>query len=231
MLEKFQSRLGYSFKDRYLLVLALTHRSKGHRNNERLEYLGDSILGFIIAGKLYHQFPKLGEGDLTKMRSRLVRGKTLTALARKLDIGAVMLLGAGELKSGGADRDSILADAFEALIGAIYLDSNLDVTSGCVLKLYENLLDSISPESLKDNKTQLQEMLQKANTDLPIYDVIEQLGSQHNPVFKVSCVVPGTELAFIADGSSRRIAEQAAAELAIDGLELLAKSNRQTNRK
>ncbi|NKB62837.1 MAG: ribonuclease III [Gammaproteobacteria bacterium] len=232
ILTAFQKKLGYSFSDRDILILALTHRSRGHRNNERLEYLGDSILGFIVADELYRRFPRLGEGDLTKMRSRLVRGKTLVDLARGLNLGEVILLGAGELKSGGSDRGSILADGFEAIIGGIYLDSNLDMTRVCVLKLYDELLDGISPESLKDNKTRLQEMLQKTNEELPVYEVIEQSGAQHNPIFRVSCTIftsGSMEGAtggstFVAQGSNRRLAEQAAAGLALR--ELISKSKK-----
>jgi len=217
-LERFQQAIGYTFGDQSLLVLALTHRSRGHRNNERLEYLGDSILGFVISEALYMRFPKLSEGDLTKMRSRLVRGRTLAARARNLNIREVVLLGGGELKSGGSDRDSILADTLEAVFGAAYLDGGFDVAKNLILTVFSELLDTIGPESLKDAKTLLQEMLQKNNLPLPVYEVIKQSGEPHKLVFTVTCTIRDLNRSFTAAGRSRKLAEQAAAGKAIESL-------------
>lgn len=218
-LDKFQRRISYFFEDRSLLVLALTHRSFGHKNNERLEYLGDSILGFVIAEALYRRFSTLSEGDLTKMRSRLVRGQTLSSIARELEFGEMILLGSGELKSGGADRDSILADAFEAVIGGIYLDGGMESARAYVLARFQTLLDTISPKQLKDSKTRLQEMLQKRGLPLPTYAVLGQTGEQHNLIFTVSCTITEPAGSFEATGSSRRLAEQKAAQLALSALD------------
>ena len=217
-LESVESRIGYQFTDRALLKRALTHRSRGGRNNERLEFLGDSILGFIVAEALYHRFPRYAEGELTRMRSRLVRRETLAGLAREIDLSAALLLGSGELKSGGHNRESILADAFEAVVGAIYLDSGLQAARETVLAMYRPLLETISPEDTKDAKTRLQESMQRHDLPLPVYTVIEQSGKAHALVFTVSCQVDMLAEPVVAKGTSRRAAEQRSAQMALDKL-------------
>lgn len=215
---RFETRIDYIFNDQDLLRRALTHRSFQKQNNERLEFLGDSILGFIIAESLYHQFPRAPEGDLTKMRARLVRQSTLADLARKLGINDFLILGEGELKSGGGERDSILSDALEAVFGAVYLDGGFRNAKTIVLKLFADKLIEINTEDLKDNKTRLQEMLQKKEKPLPVYDVLNQAGEAHDLTFEVKCEIEHPDSPFLAQGRSRRTAEQNAAELAIKAL-------------
>ncbi|MEJ2178187.1 MAG: ribonuclease III [Gammaproteobacteria bacterium] len=215
---RVETRIDYIFNDQELLRRALTHRSFQKQNNERLEFLGDSILGFIVAESLYHQFPRAPEGDLTKMRARLVRQSTLADLARKLGISDFLILGEGELKSGGSERDSILSDALEAVFGAVYLDGGYRNARTIVLKLFADKLIEINTEDLKDNKTRLQEMLQKKEKPLPVYDVLNQTGEAHDLTFEVKCEIEHPDSPFLAQGRSRRIAEQNAAELAIKAL-------------
>lgn len=215
---RFETRIDYIFNDQDLLRRALTHRSFQKQNNERLEFLGDSILGFIIAESLYHQFPRAPEGDLTKMRARLVRQSTLADLARKLGINDFLILGEGELKSGGGERDSILSDALEAVFGAVYLDGGFRNAKTIVLKLFADKLIEINTEDLKDNKTRLQEILQKKEKPLPVYDVLNQAGEAHDLTFEVKCEIEHPDSPFLAQGRSRRTAEQNAAELAIKAL-------------
>ena len=207
----FQSRLGYQFQNQALLTQALTHRSLGPDNNQRLEYLGDSILGFVIAEALFVRFPEVMEGDLTIMRSHLVRRETLAAQARELAMQQCLLLGGNALKSGGSDRDAILADTFEAVIGAIYLDSDLPTVQTILLKLFDRQLAQISPLNPKDYKTRLQEYLQKQGLPLPVYEVVEQSGKPHAPTFTVACSVSGLAAPVTAAGISRRSAEQGSA--------------------
>lgn len=218
-LQALSRRLGHAFQDRALLALALTHRSKSGINNERLEFLGDSVLSFIVADALYERFPQLSEGDLTRVRATLVRQETLSRLARELDIGNCLQLGGGELKSGGFDRDSILADAFEAILGAIYRDGGLPAVSAVVLRLYEPVFRQIDPRNiLKDPKTRLQEYLQKRGFAPPVYEVLDISGEAHQQHFVVQCRVAGLETAVRGEGGSRRHAEQAAAALACQQL-------------
>jgi len=210
-------QLGYEFSDPALLARALTHRSRSSQNYERLEFLGDSILSFVIADVLYDRFPQLSEGELTRLRATLVRRETLATLARELELGDCLGLGGGELKSGGFDRDSILADALEAVIGAIYKDGGIEAVRGMVLRRYQATLDSIDPGSiLKDPKTRLQEFLQQKSLATPIYSVLEVSGEPHQQHFVVECRVPGMEEAVRGEGSSRRNAEQAAATRACE---------------
>ncbi|MDN3699084.1 MULTISPECIES: ribonuclease III [Vibrio] len=216
---KLERRLGYQFNDAELMNLALTHRSANGKHNERLEFLGDSILSFVVADELYHRFPKVNEGDMSRMRATLVRGHTLAELGREFDLGDYLKLGPGELKSGGFRRDSILADAVEAIIGAIYLDSDVEVIRGVVLSWYKTRLDSIEPGvSQKDPKTRLQEFLQGRRKSLPVYTVTNIKGEAHNQEFTVSCDVAGVDKPVIGKGTSRRKAEQAAAETALEQL-------------
>ena len=174
-----------------LLERALTHRSVSHLNNERLEFLGDSILGYVIARKLYEQFPQANESDLTLMRVDLVRGKTLAHVARKLSLGSFLVLGSGERKSGGHDRDSILADALEALIGAIVCDSGINAAELVVSKLFEDQFDGVSLHPQKDPKTQLQELLQSQGQRPPNYEIADFSGEDHARTYRVSCVANG----------------------------------------
>ncbi len=218
-LPRLEQKLGYKFQNKDLLIRAITHRSAGSRHNERLEFLGDSILSLVIAEELYHRFPNVSEGDMSRMRATLVREKTLAELAREFVLGDYLILGPGELKSGGYRRESILADTVEALIGAIYLDSNLEAIRGLLLNWYNERLDSIRPGvEQKDPKTRLQEFLQGRRRPLPTYAVTDVKGEAHNQQFTVECVIDDIESAFVGIGSSRRKAEQAAAEKALEQL-------------
>jgi ribonuclease-3 len=212
-------RLDYCFTDRELLVQALTHRSHHHNHNERLEFLGDSVLGFVVADSLYHQFPRSPEGDLTRMRARLVRRDTLASVARDLSLGNFLQLGEGEYKSGGFDRNSILADALEAVFGAVYLDGGYRNAKTVILKLFAHRLATITVKNIKDNKTLLQELLQKKEKPLPVYQVVEQRGEAHALEFRVKCEIDHTGSPFFAKGNTRRGAEQTAAGIAIVALE------------
>jgi ribonuclease-3 len=217
--KRLQSRLGYKFRDIELLQQAISHRSVGARNNERLEFLGDAILGFEVADNLYRRAGDADEGQLSRMRAHLVRRETLAEIARSLDLGAVLNLGAGELRSGGQSRDSILADAVEAIIAAVYLDGGLDEARALIRRLLgTRLTEPTADIRLKDAKTRLQEYLQSIGHGLPQYDVLEISGEQHRQRFRVACstgIVADTE----GEGSSRRKAEQAAAQTMLDTLE------------
>jgi len=218
-LKKLSQRIGYVFKDESLIELALTHRSKGGKNNERLEFLGDSIVNFVVAEALFHKFPDAKEGKLSRLRAGLVRGTTLAELGRDFDLGEFLVLGSGELKSGGFNRESILADAIEAIIGAIYLDSGLEVVSELIHAWYGERLTELKVDDLvKDAKTRLQEHLQKKQSRLPKYEVIEVFGQAHDQKFKVSCRVEALPEVTLGVGSSRRIAEQNAAKKALKAL-------------
>ena len=213
------SQLGHQFSDQKLLKTALTHRSFGSPNNERLEFLGDGILDCVIAAALYQRFADLPEGDLSRLRANLVRQDTLHQLALQLNIGKALRLGEGELKSGGAQRPSMLADALEALFGAIYLDAGFDAAATVVLKLYTPLLDGLQPGKVrKDAKTGLQEWLQGRKKPLPRYILIEASGAAHAQSFAVACELDDPQLRTLGHGSSRRIAEQNAAEQAMKAL-------------
>lgn len=215
-----QQRLGYQFNDQALLNQALTHRSLSGRNNERLEYLGDALLNFIVGAALYEVRPKAEEGALSRLRASLVREESLAQLARELQLGEVIHLGESELKSGGFRRDSILADAFEALLGAIYLDGGFAAAQDVGRRLFTALLESLpDPESLKDPKTRLQEWLQARSRPLPRYEVLQEEGPPHARRFHVSCALIDAELRTEAEAGSRRYAEQQAADAMLKGLE------------
>jgi len=210
--KELNKKLGYAFRDGALLARALTHRSHSSKNYERLEFLGDSVLSFVVADILYDRYPQLSEGELTRLRATLVRRETLASLARALDLGDCLDLGSGELKSGGFDRDSILADALEAVFGAIYKDGGIEVVRDVIVRRYKPILDSIDPNSiLKDPKTRLQEFLQRKSLSTPIYNVLEVSGDPHRQHFVVECRVPGLAEAVRGEGTSRRNAEQVAA--------------------
>lgn len=213
-------QLGHDFSDQKLLRTALTHRSFGTPNNERLEFLGDGILDCVIAAALFHRFPNFPEGDLSRLRANLVRQDTLHQLALQLDIGANLRLGEGELKSGGAQRPSILADALEALFGAIYLDAGFEAAHAVIVRLYAPLLDKLKPGVVqKDAKTSLQEWLQGRKKGLPRYQLMEATGAAHEQRFAVACEIDNPPLRTIGHGSSRRIAEQVAADKALKELQ------------
>ncbi|MCP4186316.1 MAG: ribonuclease III, partial [Gammaproteobacteria bacterium] len=185
---RLQKIIGYEFKDPGLLELALTHRSAGGRNNERLEFLGDSILNHVIADMLFRRFPESREGELSRMRAALVKGDTLAEVAREMPLGEYLKLGSGEKKSGGHRRASILADALEAILGALFLDGGYVECEGCVHKLFEARLKRLSPGA-KDAKTRLQEFLQHRGEPLPEYAVVETAGADHDRQFKVTCQI------------------------------------------
>lgn len=209
--------IGHTFKDQGLLQLALTHRSFSASNNERLEFLGDGVLNFIVAHQLYHRFPKLPEGDLSRLRAQLVKESSLSEIAIELHVGEALRLGEGELKSAGRRRPSILADAVEALVGAVYLDGGFVAAEAVVLKLYLNKFNTIDPKVIdKDAKSQLQEYLQSKKIDLPDYNVVLIEGEAHAQSFKVECHIQKLNLLTVGEGTSRRSAEQQAAQLAME---------------
>ena len=223
-LTAFSRRIGHAFDNMALLELAMTHRSFGGQNNERLEFLGDSIVNFVIAEALFERFPQAREGQLSRLRARLVRGQTLAELAREMEFGECLRLGSGEMKSGGHRRDSILADAVEAVLGAIYLDAGMDTARARVLTWYADRLESINlQDTQKDPKTRLQEFLQSRQSLLPRYEVVSVEGEAHDQTFTVECHVELLATHTVGTGSSRRHAEQQAAELAILQLENLGK--------
>lgn len=212
-------RLGHSFADEALLRQALTHRSAGRNNNERLEFLGDAVLGFVTAELLYQRFHTATEGQLTRMRAALVRRETLAEIARELELGPSLVLGEGELKSGGRNRKSILADCLEALIGAVYLDSGMSAARTLIEKLLGERLDVMDPrDAAKDAKTRLQEHLQSLQMPLPDYSVTDVEGEGHDQSFHVVCELKGLGLATRGSAGSRRKAEQMAAARALEEL-------------
>jgi ribonuclease III len=208
-------KLGYVFKQPKLLQQALTHRSYAVEHNERLEFLGDAILGCVIAKHLYSHYPQLSEGELSRLRSNLVREETLATLAQQLDLGSHLMLGEGELKSGGFRRPSTLADALEALFGAVLLDADFAASEQAVLKLYLPYLEEMDVQKLgKDAKTLLQEYLQGKHMPLPNYNVIAVQGEAHAQSFEVECVIPSLKITSRGTGTTRRNAEQQAAQAA-----------------
>ena len=218
-------KLGYVFNDLSLPKLALTHRSfDSKKNYERLEFLGDALLGMIVGEALYHRYPSQNEGRLTRMRATLVRQESLVIIAQNLELSNQLILGVGERKGGGRNRASILADAVESLIGAIYLDSqDMNITRTCVLSWYGDLIDNVNDQkALKDAKSRLQEWLQSKQFDLPHYELMETQGNAPHQVFVVRCEVNISNCPDITEsGESRRIAEQKAAELMINQLHKL----------
>ena len=221
-LRNLETRLGYRFGNPKLLQAALTHRSKSNNNNERLEFLGDAILNLAIAKQLFHQFPKAREGELSRMRATIVKGQTLAAISRSLHLGRCLILGQGEIKGGGQHRQSILADALEALIGAVYLDSDEHQCHRMIESWFQNEISALTDQlNNKDAKTQLQEWVQSRQLPLPQYEVIEISGADHEQQFAVSCDVEALSQSTIGRGRSRRKAEQAAAELALIALNQL----------
>ncbi|RQV13377.1 ribonuclease III [Burkholderia cenocepacia] len=214
---QLESRLRYEFRNAELLRQALTHRSHSATHNERLEFLGDSVLNCAVAALLFQRFGKLDEGDLSRVRANLVKQQSLYEIAQALNISDGLRLGEGELRSGGFRRPSILADAFEAIIGAVFLDGGFEAAQGVIKRLYIPILDHIDPRTLgKDAKTLLQEYLQGHKIALPTYTVVATHGAAHNQQFEVECTVPKLDVKVAGSGASRRAAEQAAAKKALD---------------
>lgn len=223
-----QAALGYQFGDASLLEQALTHRSHSGPHNERLEFLGDSVLNFVVASLLFVRFPKIDEGDLSRLRANLVKQAALADIASRLNLSQYLLLGEGELKSGGFRRPSILADALEALFGAVYLDGGFDAVQQVIQRQYEAILDNVDAKTLgKDPKTLLQELLQARKLDLPAYTVVATHGAAHNQLFEVECLILALDIKVSAGGASRRAAEQSAAELAIAAIEAIPQAKGQ----
>jgi len=212
-------QLAYEFKDKGLLTLALTHRSYSGSNNERLEFLGDGVLNFLVAHQLFLRFPKLPEGDLSRLRAQLVKEQTLSEIATELSVGEFLRLGEGELKSGGWRRPSVLADAMEAIIGAVFLDGGYPAAEALVKRLFLPRMEGIDPKAIgKDAKSLLQEFLQGRKIDLPEYTVLATEGEAHCQTFRVSCHITKFQITTEGRGSSRRAAEQQAAQLAYEQL-------------
>jgi ribonuclease-3 len=215
------ARLGYEPRDPALFVVALTHRSAEGPNNERLEFLGDSVLNLLLSERLYREFPTASEGDLSRLRARLVSEEPLAQIAQAMRLGEMLLLGSGELKTGGFRRQSILADAFEALCGALYLDGGMDILRARIEPLFESRIGTLpEPATLKDAKTRLQEHLQANGWPLPVYTVKRTSGEPHAQTFLVSCLVPHAGTETEGEGASRRRAEQVAAQAALHALGL-----------
>ena len=219
--ESLAANLGYRFDDLKLLQRALTHRSSGKKNNERLEFLGDALLGCVIAAEIYRLYPKAREGELSRLRASLVRRESLAGLAQSLDIGSYLRLGPGERKSGGHHRNSILADSLEAVLGAIYLDGGFVPCRDCILALFADRLSDLTDLSeLKDPKTRLQEFLQSRQQALPEYTVVETTGDAHDQRFRVQCRISDADTP-LTEGvaRNRRNAEQKAAAQMLEQLE------------
>lgn len=216
MSAELEKQLGYSFKDKDLLRLALTHRSHSATHNERLEFLGDSVLNCAVGHLLYRQLKQFDEGDLSRVRSNLVRQQALHDIAQTLSLHRYLFLGEGELKSGGLRRPSILADALEALFGAIFLDGGFSEAARVIDGLYTPILKQVDPKTLgKDAKTLLQEFLQGLTMPLPVYSVVATHGAAHSQMFEVECAIDKLSITVLGSGASRRAAEQVAATQAL----------------
>jgi ribonuclease-3 len=214
-INRLQKKINAKFNDHSLLEQALTHRSVGHNNNERLEFLGDAILGFVIADEIYTRFPQADEGVMSRLRAHVVNGASLADVAKRLNLSDELILGQGEMKSGGKHRASILSDAVEAIIGAIYKDKGLEDARSWVLAIFNNQLDTLTLDTAtKDPKTQLQEYLQARGISVPKYTVISTTGLDHNQLFKIECSVEGIQT-MSSTANSRKKAEQKSAEKAL----------------
>jgi len=222
-LATLESRLDHRFGDPALLEQALTHRSHGARHNERLEFLGDSVLNFVVAALLFERYAKLDEGDLSRLRANLVKQASLADVAQRLELSQYLRLGEGELKSGGFRRPSILADAVEAIFGAVYLDAGFEAARKVITRQYQPVLATVDPKTLgKDAKTLLQEFLQGRKLPLPVYTVVATHGAAHSQQFEVECAIPAFEIKVVAPGASRRAAEQSAAKLALEAAQAVS---------
>ena len=231
-LQLLQTKLGHTFGDAGLLQQALTHRSHSSLHNERLEFLGDSILNCVVASILYERYLQIDEGDLSRLRANLVKQQSLYEIAQKLELSQFLRLGEGELKSGGFRRPSILADTLEALLGAIFLDAGFEAARGVIRAFYIPLLDTVDPRTLgKDAKTLLQEFLQSRKISLPTYNVIATHGAAHSQEFEIECLVPKLGIQVFGRGGSRRAGEQAAARLALEAAELALRKTPAASRK
>ena len=220
MSNRLEQAIGHQFSDQALLQTALTHRSHSSPHNERLEFLGDSILNGVIARQLFERFPDLPEGDLSRLRANLVRQDSLHQLALALSLGKFLRLGEGELKSGGSQRPSILADALEALFGAVWMDAGFDAASAVIVRLYADMLTAIVPgQPIKDAKTRLQEYLQGRRLPLPRYSLTATEGDAHVQQFRMACDIDALHIRTEGSGGSRRAAEQMAAESALERLQ------------
>ncbi|CAB3688932.1 MULTISPECIES: ribonuclease III [Achromobacter] len=216
-LATLENRLDYHFGDAALLEQALTHRSHGARHNERLEFLGDSVLNFVVAAMLFERYSKIDEGDLSRLRANLVKQASLADIAQRLELSQYLRLGEGELKSGGFRRPSILADTVEAIFGAVFLDAGFEAARRVIVRQYQPVLASVDPKTLgKDAKTLLQEFLQGRKLALPLYTVVATHGAAHSQQFEVECAIPALDIKVMAPGASRRAAEQSAAKLALE---------------
>lgn len=212
-IDMLQEKIGYIFNQHNLLLQALTHKSVGSQHNERLEFLGDAILNYVITSVLYHKFPYVSEGNMSRMRANLVREKTLVMLAREFNLSSYLHVGPGELKTGGRHRSSILANTIEALIGSIFLDSNIKTIEILIVHWYRMRLQQINPfDKQKDPKTRLQEYLQHHHQPLPVYWIKHTVGLAHNQIFSINCQINELDIPIVGSGSSRRRAEQDAAK-------------------
>lgn len=219
MTRRLEQTIGHTFQNPSLLHTALTHRSHSSPHNERLEYLGDAALNAVVARLLFDRFPELPEGDLSRLRANLVRQDTLHQIASSLNLGQFLRLGEGELKSGGSTRPSILADALEALFGAVWLDAGFEAISHVITGLISPLMEAINPaKPMKDAKTRLQELLQGRRLPLPKYALTATEGEAHAQKFRIACVIEALNIRTEGHGNSRRAAEQIAAERALERL-------------
>jgi ribonuclease III len=227
-----QNRLGHNFDNAALLQQALTHRSHSSLHNERLEFLGDSVLNCVVASLLFERYNKIDEGDLSRLRANLVKQQSLYEIAQRLELSQFLRLGEGELKSGGFRRPSILADTLEALFGAIFLDAGFNAARDVIRSLYIPILDTVDPKTLgKDAKTLLQEFLQGKKLALPQYNVVATHGAAHNQEFEIECLVPKLDIQVFGTGGSRRAGEQAAAKLALEAVQTALLKSTSTARK
>tara|TARA_Y100001001_G_scaffold46632_1_gene42005 strand:+ start:296 stop:979 length:684 start_codon:yes stop_codon:yes gene_type:complete len=214
-----KSTLGYDFNDNSLLDLALTHRSHSKDNNERLEFLGDAVLDLILSDTLYQGYSLMDEGNLSRMRASIVNEKSLSLVASQLLINEHLILGPGEMTSGGSQRDSILANTLEAILGAVFVDGGYDSVENIILKIFKDNINSIDPESdYKDSKSQLQELLQQQQKDLPQYQLIETTGDKHDQEFLIECVIDNGNIITTATAKNIKTAEQKAASKALKKL-------------
>ena len=231
-LSALEERLQYTFTSGELLQQAVTHRSHGSVHNERLEFLGDSVLNCVVAQLLFLKYARLDEGDLSRLRANLVKQQSLSEIAERLGLSDFLRLGEGEMKSGGFRRPSILADTMEAVFGAVFVDGGFEGARGVIGRLFEPVLKVVDPKTLgKDSKTLLQEYLQAKRLPLPVYTVVETRGAAHNQEFEVECSIPKLEVGVRGNGKSRRGAEQSAAKLALEAAQAAAQALRKAKRK
>ncbi len=231
-LSALEERLQYKFKSGELLQQAVTHRSHGVVHNERLEFLGDSVLNCVVAQLLFSKYARMDEGDLSRIRANLVKQQSLSEIAERLGLSDFLRLGEGEMKSGGFRRPSILADTMEAVFGAVFVDGGFEGAREVIGRLFEPVLKQVDPKTLgKDSKTLLQEYLQAKGLPLPVYKVVETRGAAHNQEFEVECAIPKLDVGVRGSGRSRRGAEQSAAKHALEAAQAAAQALRRAKRK